>query len=212
MTVRGDVTALILAGGQATRLGGIDKRLVVIAGRTIFDRQIDALRPCVAEILVSARPGQAIAGFRTVADAIADAGPLAGIAAGLAAATTPWLFVLAGDMPWVSRPVIELVLAHADGESDAVGIRIGDQPQPLCTALRTEVWRPIVTGRIAARLLKASALLTDEQARVRWIEEEEVRGVDPELRALHNVNTPRDISQAPIDLAVDLAVDPRGAR
>jgi molybdopterin-guanine dinucleotide biosynthesis protein A len=130
-----------------------------------------------------------------VADAIAEVGPLAGIAAGLAAATTPWLFVLAGDMPWVSRALIERILAHADDESDAAGIRIGSRPEPLCTALRTEVWRPIVTGRIAAGLLKASALLIDEQVRVRWIEEVEVRGVDPELRSLHNVNTPSDISR-----------------
>lgn len=195
MSARADVTALILAGGKASRLGGVDKRLIVVEGRTIFDRQVEALRPLVAEILVSARPGQAIVGFRTVADAIAEVGPLAGIAAGLAAATTPWLFVLAGDMPWVTRPLIERVLAHADSESDAVGIRIGSRTEPLCTALRTEVWRPIVTGRIAAGRLKASALLTDEQVRVRWIEEAEARGVDPELRSLHNVNTPSDISR-----------------
>ncbi|HET9627575.1 MAG TPA: molybdenum cofactor guanylyltransferase [Kofleriaceae bacterium] len=201
---RADVTGLILAGGQATRLGGIDKRLVVVAGRTIFDRQVEALAPCVAEIVVSARRAVhqrgEIAGFRTVADDVADVGPLAGIAAGLVAVTTPWLFVLAGDMPWVSRALIALVLARADDESDAVGIRIGSRPQPLCTALRTEVWRPIVTGRIAAGLLKASALLTDVQARVRWIEEGEVRGVDPELRSLHNVNAASDI---PSDIPSD---------
>jgi molybdopterin-guanine dinucleotide biosynthesis protein A len=186
-----DVTALILAGGKATRLGGIDKREIVIDGRTIFERQVDALRPWVAEIVVSSP--RAVPGFRTVVDAVPDIGPLAGIAAGLAAATTPWLFVIAGDMPHLHRAFIELVLAHADAESDAVGIRIGGLPEPLCTVLRVAAWQPIVSARIAARRLKASALLTEEHVRVRWIEEAEVRAIDPSLRALHNVNAPEDL-------------------
>jgi len=186
-----EVTALILAGGKATRLGGVDKRELVVDGRTIFERQVAVLRARVAEILVSSP--RAIAGFRTVVDAVPDVGPLAGIAAGLAAAHTTWLFVLAGDMPHVHAGLIELVLARGDAECDAVGIRTGGLPEPLCTLLRVEVWRPIVSARIAARRLKASALLTDEPLHVRWIEEAELRAVDPELRALHNVNAPEDL-------------------
>ena len=64
-----------------------------------------------------------------------------GKAAGLAAATTPWLFVVAGDMPYVDRAFIDLVLSRVDAESDAVGIRIGRLPEPSCTAMRVAVWR-----------------------------------------------------------------------
>ncbi|HEU4733197.1 MAG TPA: molybdenum cofactor guanylyltransferase [Kofleriaceae bacterium] len=188
---REDVTALILAGGKATRLGGVDKRELVVGGRTIFERQVEALRPCVAEIIVSSpRP---VAGYRTVADPVPDIGPLAGIAAGLAAARTPWLFVIAGDMPGIDRALIDLVLSRAVAEWDAVGIRIGNLPEPLCSALRVAVWQPIVAARIATRHLKASALLTDEEVRVRWIEEGELRAIDPLLRTLHNVNAPEDL-------------------
>jgi molybdopterin-guanine dinucleotide biosynthesis protein A len=188
---REEVSAVILAGGKATRLGGIDKRELVIGGRTIFERQIEALSPCVAEILVSSpRP---VAGYRTVADAAPGIGPLAGIAAGLAAATTPWLLVLAGDMPYVHRAFLELLLSRCDAECDAVGIRIRGLPEPLCTILHVAAWRPRVTARIAAGQLKASALLTDEAVRIRWIEEAELRTADPDLRALHNVNAPEDL-------------------
>jgi len=93
----------------------------------------------------------------------------------------------------IHRALIELVLSRAGAESDAVGIRIGGLPEPLFTALRVAVWRPIVAARIAARRLKASALLTDEQVQVRWIEEAELREIDPVLRALHNVNAPDDL-------------------
>lgn len=189
--MRDEVTALILAGGKATRLGGVDKRALVVDGRTIFERQVEALGPCVAEIIVSSP--RLVPGYRTVVDAVPDVGPLAGIAAGLAAATTPWLLIIAGDMPHVHRAFIDLVVSRGDAESDAVGIRIGSLIEPLCTMLRVAVWRPIVTDRIARRRLKASSLLTDEDLRVRWIEEDEVRVIDPMLRALHNVNAPGDL-------------------
>jgi molybdopterin-guanine dinucleotide biosynthesis protein A len=177
---RDDVTALILAGGKATRLGGVDKRQLVIDGRTIFERQLEALAPCVADVIVSSR--RDVPGHRTVLDDVADLGPLGGIAAGLTAAGTPWLFVLA-----------ELVLSHATDDADAVGIRIAGRPEPLCSALRVAAWRPIVAARLAARQLRASSLLTEEAMRIRWIEDAELREVDSGLRSLHNVNAPEDL-------------------
>ena len=191
MVAQGDVTALILAGGKATRLGGVDKREIVVGGRTIFERQVEALAPCVAEIVVSSP--RAIAGYRSVPDAVAGAGPLAGIAAGLAAATTPWLFVVAGDMPNLHRVFVEFVLSRGDASCDAVGIRIGGLPEPLCTLLRIAAWRAAVNERLRAGRLKASALLTDTDARVRWIDDAELRSIDPDLRALHNINAPEDL-------------------
>jgi len=191
---RDDVTAVILAGGKATRMGGADKRQLVVDGQTIFERQVAVLAPRVAEIVVSA--GRPVAGFRTVADAEPGLGPLAGIAAGLAAARTTWLLVLAGDMPHVSGALVELLMSPLGDECDAVGIRIGGRPEPLCTILRVAPWLPIVRARIATRRLKAAALLVDgseDDVRVQWIEEAEVREIDPGLHALRNVNAPEDL-------------------
>jgi len=186
-----DASALILAGGRATRLGGVDKRELVVEGRTIFARQCEVLRPRVAEILVSAP--REVAGYRTVADAVPGAGPLAGIAAGLTAATTPWLLVVAGDMPHVSGALIDLVLAGAAAGVDAVGIRLGALPEPLLCLLRVAAARPVVAARLAAGRLKASRLLTDGELRMAWIEEPALRAIDPTLRALFNVNEPEDL-------------------
>jgi hypothetical protein len=57
--------------------------------------------------------------------------------------------------------------------------------QVTALIMRVAAWSEIVAGRLAARRLKASSLLTDEPLRVR--EEGELRAVDPHLRALHNV-------------------------
>lgn len=189
-----DVTALILAGGRATRLGGIDKRELVIGGRTIFERQVAVLAPRVAEIVVSSpRP---VAGYRTVADAVADIGPLAGIAAGLAACRTPWLLIIAGDMPHITGPVVDLLVSRIAAPDDAIGIRIGGLAEPLFCALRCATCAPIVGLRIANEQRKVSRLLTDGDLHVRWIDDAELRAVDPEHRALFNVNAPDDLERA----------------
>jgi molybdopterin-guanine dinucleotide biosynthesis protein A len=184
--VRSDVSALILAGGKATRLGGIDKRAIVVEGRTIFERQVDALRDAVAEILVSSP--RDIAGFRTVRDAVENGGPLAGIAAGLLAARTPWVLVLAGDMPFVTRELVDRLLSRTRDDIDAVGIRIDNLPEPLACVLRVSSCTQIVQARLAAHALKASQLLTDTTLRVDWVD-------DVPRRALFNVNEPEDLGK-----------------
>ncbi|MGE0549577.1 MAG: molybdenum cofactor guanylyltransferase [Kofleriaceae bacterium] len=186
-----DLTALILAGGRATRLGGIDKRTIVIDGATIFDRQCAVLLPRVAEIIIST--SRATSGYRTVQDATSGLGPLAGVAAGLAAATTPWLLVVAGDMPFITGALIDRMVERARPDIDAVGIRIGDAPEPLVSVLHVSTCLAVVERRIAAGQLKASALLTDAALRVSWLDETDVRAIDPELRVLRNVNTPDDV-------------------
>lgn len=184
---------MILAGGRATRLGGVDKRALVVDGMTIFDRQCQVLLPRVTEIIVSTPA--AVPGHRTVVDPVVDAGPLAGIAAGLASASTPWLLVVAGDMPYVTGALIDRMLAEVAPDLDAVGLRIGDWPEPLLCALRVAAARPVVERRLAERRLKASELLTADGLRVAWLDEHALRAIDPELRSLFNVNEPGDLGR-----------------
>ena len=176
-----DVTALILAGGKATRLGGVDKRELVVEGRTIFERQLAVLP---FEILVSS--SRDIPGHRTVRDAIADGGPLAGIAAGLAAARTTWLLVLAGDMPYITAAVIDRLVSRTADDIDAVGIRLAGQPEPLVCVLRVSVFLPLVQARLERGELKASRLLTEGEVRVAWLDEQDAR-------PFFNVNVPTDL-------------------
>jgi len=178
-----DVSAIVLAGGKATRLGGVAKHELVIGGETILSRQARVLAPRVAEILVSAR--EDVPGYRTVRDAVDGAGPLAGIAAGLAACATPWLLVVAGDMPDVSGELVDRVLAARGDAVDAVGVRARGLPEPLLCLLHAHA-RVAVDRRLAAMRYKASGLLTDEDLRVAWIDVTDVH-------VLRNVNRPEDL-------------------
>ncbi len=208
-----DVSALILAGGKATRFGGIAKHEIVIGGQTIFARQVALLRPRVTELIVSA-PSD-VPPYRTVRDAAPGAGPLAGIAAGLSACRTSWLLVVAGDMPHLTGEVIDEMLdvvevilelglrgsdvpavvhdvvrrpddsAIATAQTDAIGLRSRGLPEPLLCVLHRRVL-PVVEARIAAGRYKASGLLTEEGLRVAWLD-----ATDP--AALRNVNSPEDL-------------------
>jgi molybdopterin-guanine dinucleotide biosynthesis protein A len=183
--MRLDASALILAGGRATRLGGAAKHELVVEGETIFARQCRVLAPRVHEILVAAP--RDVSGFRTVRDPIEGVGPLAGIAAGLAAVTTPWLVIVAGDMPFVTGELVDALLAKAGEGVDAVCVRERGLPEPLVGVLHERV-RAVVERRLAAGRYKASGLYTDEGLRVSWLD-------DPAGRALKSINTPGDLSE-----------------
>jgi molybdopterin-guanine dinucleotide biosynthesis protein A len=182
--VRDFVSALILAGGKATRLGGVAKHELVVDGRSIFEHLTEVLAPRVQEILV-ATAGD-LEGYRCVRDVLPDVGPLAGIAAGLEASLTPWLLVVAGDMPRLTGAVIDELIAAITDLEDAIGVRIGGAPEPLVCVLHRRAL-PAVTRRLANRRFKVSGLLTDERLHVRWLD------LDAHRHAFFNVNEPEDL-------------------
>jgi molybdopterin-guanine dinucleotide biosynthesis protein A len=185
------ISALILAGGKATRLGGIAKHEIVVDGETIFARLVKALAPHVGEILVS---GAVVEGYRTVYDPIEGAGPLAGITAGLAACRGDWLLVVAGDMPFITEALVKRLIDRATSSQDprggdcaeGVGIRMNGLPEPLVCILHRRVL-PAVERRLAAGEYKVSRLLTDELW-VSWID-------DADAAALRNLNSPEDLAR-----------------
>jgi molybdopterin-guanine dinucleotide biosynthesis protein A len=194
MIHRDDVTAVILAGGAARRLGGATKPLLVVDGARILDRQLAVVRPRVREVIVSAQADASWArdaGLRCVVDPVPDGGPLAGIAAGLAAAATPWILAVAGDMPWIAGGVVDAILDGAV-RVDAVVPRIGGFPEPLLAAYHTRA-RPTIDVAITAGEKSPSRVVRGGGLLVRWIEELSLRELDPDLRSFTSVNSPEDL-------------------
>lgn len=127
--------AVILAGGKAVRLGGVDKPSVDIAGRTMLDRVLDACADARATVVVGTpRPTG-----RPVMWALEDppdGGPLAGLDAGLAAlpGDTERVVVLAADMPLLTAGAIAGLLSQLPGHDAAVFTDDGGRVQPLAGA------------------------------------------------------------------------------
>ena len=103
MIARSEITGLLLAGGRAQRMGGIDKGLVPFQGKPLIEHAINRLAPQVRNIVINANRNQDIYsryGYPIVTDENQDfSGPLAGYLAGLKACNTPYLMTVPCDSP-----------------------------------------------------------------------------------------------------------------
>jgi molybdopterin-guanine dinucleotide biosynthesis protein A len=103
MTALAEITGLILAGGRAQRMGGIDKGLVSFMGKPLIEHAIARLSPQVTTILINANRNHdryAQYGHAVIADHHPDfAGPLAGFAVGLENCKTEYLLSVPRDSP-----------------------------------------------------------------------------------------------------------------
>ena len=117
-----NITAIVLCGGNAARLGGVEKPLLPLGDRTLIEHVLDRLGEQLGPVIVSCRPGarrryEAL-GHPLVHDRVADGGPVAGIAAGLHEAGTEWCLVCPGDTPVFPDDLPQRLWA-AKGEADA---------------------------------------------------------------------------------------------
>ncbi|MBR0871790.1 molybdenum cofactor guanylyltransferase MobA [Bradyrhizobium tropiciagri] len=136
-----DIPGVVLAGGLARRMGGGDKPMRQIAGRTILQRVIDRLAPQCSELIINANgdPARFAAfGLPVIADDVADfPGPLAGILAALdwAAANRPdakWVLSAAGDCPFLPRDLVKrLDEARVAQQAELAVAASGDQTHPV---------------------------------------------------------------------------------
>ena len=184
-------SAAILAGGLATRLGGCDKSALLVDGRAILDRQIDALTPLVEDLMIvghSVNVAHLIPGARVIADIVPGCGPLGGLHAALTSARGDVLFLVACDMPYVSSAFVEHLLSLA-GEADAIVPQTERGYHPLCAVYTRACLEP-AAAQLADRRLKMLDLL--DRVRVRVVPLEEIRRFGAPDRLLANVNTPAD--------------------
>lgn len=100
-----NITAVILAGGQGSRLGGLDKGLVKLNKVPLVKHLIDRIQPQVSDIIISANrnlKSYSDFGFPVYEDDVADyAGPLAGILKALQQSKNEWLLTVPADSPFV---------------------------------------------------------------------------------------------------------------
>jgi molybdopterin-guanine dinucleotide biosynthesis protein A len=190
---------LVLAGGQARRMGGGDKALIKIGGKPILDRVLAILRPACRQIVLNANGDPqrfAAYGFPVIPDRVPDfAGPLAGILAGLdwAAENAPgieWMVSVPGDCPFLPADIVARLhqAQHAQGK-------------PIASA-QSGVWRhPVVAlWPLYLRDGLRQALVEEKLHKIEvWTARHGValttwpdKPVDP----FFNVNTPEDAAAA----------------
>jgi len=190
------VSAAILAGGRARRLGGADKARLAIGGARIIDRQLAALAAVADDIRIVANDRERYAGLglRVIADVVPEAGPLGGLYSALLDATHDRMLILACDLPFVTPALLQrLVEESGTGEEiDAVVPRSARGLEPLCA-----LYFRRCAGRVLARIERGELAVGGLAADLR------VHELGPEALApyddgslFENVNTPHDHARA----------------
>jgi molybdopterin-guanine dinucleotide biosynthesis protein A len=200
------VTAVVLAGGRATRFGA-DKLAVEVDGRPLLQRAITAVAQVADEIVVVAGfgapepPLRADVGVPIVVarDAITDGGPLAGLAAGLAVASHPVALLVGGDQPTLQPALLQELLRRLDAGTDTatfdvVGLEQDGQLRPLPAALRVATVLPAADVALASGTRSLIGLF--DRLRVRTLAPGEWRALDPAGDSLRDVDTRTDLPSA----------------
>ena len=204
----GKIPGVLLAGGLARRMGGGDKPMRTIAGRTILERVIARLSPQCDGLILNANgdPARFAAfGLPVIADGVPDfPGPLAGILAALdwAAASRPdvtHMLSAAADCPFLPRDLVaRLNRARVEQNAELAVAASGGQSHPV-----VGLWSVHLRDELRDALVKEDVRKIDRWtaryplATVTW----PVAPLDP----FFNANTVEDIAEAERLAALDAA-------
>jgi molybdopterin-guanine dinucleotide biosynthesis protein A len=190
-----EVTGVLLAGGKSLRMGE-DKRYLVVGEQTLLERGLAVLRSIFQEVLVVIAQDSSPLGVdaRVVRDLVPDCGSLGGLYTGLTQATTPYIFVVACDMPFLDQAVIAQFTSRR-GTADIVMAKLGARLHPM-HALYGKRCLPVVEQMIQARQLKIQEVVSQASIRVHYVTEVDLLTIDPSGRSFQNVNTPADLEAA----------------
>lgn len=187
------VTAVILAGGRSRRMG-TDKSFVLLDGKPLIQHVIERVSALnVRLILITNSPDKyaqfSIPSYR---DIIPDRGALGGLYTALHHCPTPYAVCVACDMPFINPALLQYLVDLRDGY-EVVAPRIAGQIEGL-HAVYHRSCLDVIRQQIDRNQLRLSDLYAHLNAR--YLDDAEVRSLDPELRSFVNLNTPDHLNQA----------------
>lgn len=188
------ITGIVLGGGQSKRMGQ-DKAQMPFAGETMLARVVRLVGEVADEVIVVTRhEGAPFLGLpvRIVHDSVEHQGPLAGIAAGLAASVSELSLVVACDMPLI-RPAVLRRLVDVLGDADICVAVVDGQASPLCAVYRAGV-AGVAQDLLAGGERRVMALL--DRVQTKRVEAAMFRDLDPDLDSFVSCNTPEAYRQA----------------
>jgi molybdopterin-guanine dinucleotide biosynthesis protein A len=190
------VAGIILAGGRSRRMGR-DKALLPVPGddgSTFISHLAAVLSLFCDEVVLVARDAQQAAnyvlpGVAVVIDQVPEVGPLMGLYSGLRSIGATHALVVAVDMPFVQPELIAFLLSYP--RDDALLVPVVDGVPQVLLAVYPRSLLPTIETCLRVGERGPRALL--KAARVCYIEEAQLRQIDPQLRSFVNLNTPEDL-------------------
>ncbi len=180
-----NITGIILAGGRSSRMGS-EKGLVLLDGKPFIRHIIEAIQPLVSELLiVSSNADYDTFNIKRVEDIIPNAGPIAGLHAGLTHAKTKNSLVVSCDVPLLTTEFLQQLI-HADQEDyDIIQYEAKGKTIPLIASYKK---------RCAKKCIEL--LNNDERRLQKLVSELNVKTIpvlENEHHLVTNINTQEDL-------------------
>jgi molybdopterin-guanine dinucleotide biosynthesis protein A len=196
----------ILAGGENTRIPVL-KGFLTVKGRTIIERSLDTLRSVFGRVVINTNMPEKYFcfGVPLIGDITKESGPITGILSILANIKDDSAFVVACDMPFISEKLIRYMVDYykghgasrlrrpaevgGKGQVDAVIPLFNGMPEPLFGIYTRDV---ITTVEDAISKGEKGIHEMLKRLDVLYINDEEVRDLDPDGSSFVNINTMED--------------------
>ncbi len=193
-------SAIILAGGRGKRMGYREKSMMVINGKPLITYVIKSLKKVVDEVIISVRDkaqgellDTILPGYTYAYDEFENKGPLSGMLSGLTLCRNDFCFIAACDMPFINENVVKMLFRMSKAHDAAIPRWKDGFLEPLHSVYRCET---MIKETIKAINSRESIILAPIfRMNVNYIDIENIRKIDPELRTLININTPEDMER-----------------
>lgn len=141
---KADITGVILAGGQARRMEGQDKGLVLLNNKPMIEYVIDILNPQVGKLLLNANRNHdkySEYGFDIISDELSGyCGPLAGMASSLNKTDTPYMLTAPCDSPFIPDDLVQRLATALENEKADISVaHNGERMQPVFCLMKKEL-------------------------------------------------------------------------
>jgi molybdopterin-guanine dinucleotide biosynthesis protein A len=192
------ITTFVLAGGKSSRMGA-DKALLKLAGRTLLERSLGLAVTIGSPVKIVGDPQKFSRFGSIVEDIYRDRGPLGGIHAALASATTDLNLILAVDLPFLTPEFLQYLITRARATAAAVTVpHATGGLEPLCAVYR-KGFLPISERSLRDGKNKIDALFAEAETLV--INQHEMRNAGFREGIFRNLNTPDDWKNAQAELS-----------
>jgi molybdenum cofactor guanylyltransferase len=190
--MKNKISGVILAGGTGRRLNGLVKPNIVAGGKTILSRITEIFDGIFDEIIiVTSTPEQfkSFSKYRFIGDKITGRGPLGGIHSALNYTDSEALFIVAGDMPLLSKELIIRQLKYfSEIECDILIPRTGTYIEPL-----HGIYSKKIKERLELYLIEEKNYAIREFFKKADVKYFDLTEQEVSRRPFTNINSPEDI-------------------
>ena len=189
------LTAIILAGGKSSRIGSDkNKAILKLNKKCLIDIVISKLKHIVGDNIIIVGPPEKYPSYKQVVpDLFNQRGLLVGLYSGLKASASQYNLVVGCDMPFLKLELLQYMRDKIDSNDIIIPRYAKSYIEPLC-AIYSKDCLEIMKRNIEAGILSIRRVFP--YLKVKYIEEKEIKRVDPELNSFFNINYKEDFVRA----------------